>query len=144
MKTILIAAALIGLFLLTACSSNSSVGPGVYPKAVGAADEGSAIQALRTISTAQTQFKATRGVFGSFEDLTQAGMLDQRFAGSAPNLRGYRFTMTANDNEYSVSADPERTENSPTSGIRHFYLDSSENLIHANKEQAASRSDPAL
>jgi len=129
---------------LSACSSNSSEGLGVYPKAVGAADEASAIQALRTISTAQTQLKATRGVYGTFEDLTQAGMLDQRFAGAAPNLKGYRFTMTASESEYAVTADPETTEKQPTTGSRHFYLDSSDNIIHANGGQPASRNDPPL
>lgn len=135
---------LVLVLFLAACSSNSSEGLGVYPKAVGAADEGSAIQALRTISTAQTQMKATRGVYGTFDDLTQAGMLDQRFAGPAPNLKGYRFTMTVTESDYTVSADPETTEKQPTTGSRHFYLDSSENIIHVNVSQPASRSDLAL
>src|SRR5207237_8057266 len=46
--------------LVASCSSSSQQGLGVYPKAVGAADEGFAIQALRTIATAQTQLKVTR------------------------------------------------------------------------------------
>jgi len=129
-----------------ACSSSgtSSGGLGVYPKAVGAADEASAIQALRTISTAQTQLKATNGAYGSFEDLTQAGMLDQRFAGVTPNLRGYQFTMTVTDSDYTVNADPQITEAQPTTGSRHFYLNSSDNAIHVNTGQSASKNDPVL
>ena len=127
----------------SSCSSGSSSGGlGVYPKAVGATDEASAIQALRTIATAQQQLKATRGAYGDFDALTQAGLLDARFAGSAPNLKGYRFTMNVTDSDFSVNADPQTTETQPTTGSRHFYLDSTDNSIHVNAKQAASRNDP--
>jgi hypothetical protein len=136
---------LICAFFLFSCSSgNSSEGLGVYPKAMGAADEGSTIQALRTIATAQGQLKGTRGSYGDFAALVQAGFLDQRFAGNTPNLKGYRFTMTAADSEFSVNADPQTTETQPTTGSRHFYLDSSENAVHANPQQPASKSDPVV
>jgi hypothetical protein len=140
-----LAGLLIGLALLVSCSSgNESEGLRVYPKAMGAADEASAIQALRTIATAEGQLKVTRGSYGDFEALTQAGYLDQRFAGSAPNLRGYRFTISANDAEFSVKADPQTTETQPTTGSRHFYLDGTDNAVHANPTQAASKSDPVV
>src|ERR1700730_8086101 len=135
----------IGLALLAACSSaNKSEGLGVYPKAMGAADEGSAIQALRTIATAEAQMKVTRGSYGDFDALTQAGYLDQRFAGRMPNLKGYRFTITASESDFSVNADPQTTETQPTTGVRHFYLDSSDNAVHANPKQVASKNDPVV
>jgi hypothetical protein len=134
-----------GVLMLASCSSgNSSGGLGVYPKAMGAADEASAIQALRTIATAQQQLKASRGAYGSFDALTQAGMLDARFAGSTPNLKGYRFSMNVTDADFSVNADPQTTETQPTTGVRHFYLDSTENSIHVNTAQPASKTDPVL
>ena len=129
--------------VLAACSSGSE-GLGVYPKAVGAGDEASAIQSLRTIATAQGQLKATRGAYGDFDALTQAGFLDQRFVGKTPNLRGYRFTVSATDSEFTVNADPQTTETQPTTGNRHFYLDSSDNSVHVNARQPASRTDPML
>ncbi len=136
---------LVGALVLASCSSgSSSEGPGVYPKAMGAADEASAIQSLRTIATAQQQLKATQGSYGTFDALTQAGMLDARFAGSAPNLKGYRFTMNVTDSDFSVNADPQTTETQPTTGVRHFYLDSNDNSIHVNVRQTASKNDPAL
>jgi hypothetical protein len=135
---------LIALFLASCSSSKPSEGLGVYPKAVGAADEASAIQALRTIATGEAQLKATSGVYGDFDALTKAGVLDQRFAGSTPNLRGYRFVMNVTDSDFSVNADPQTTETQPTTGGRHFYLDSSDNAIHVNATQPASRSDPVL
>ena len=140
---------LFGLFvcavLFVSCSSrNSSEGLGVYPKAVGAGDEASAIQSLRTIATAQAQLKETRGAYGDFDALTQAGLLDQRFAGKTPNLKGYRFTVSATDSEFTVNADPQTTETQPTTGSRHFYLDSTDNSVHVNAKQPASRNDPTL
>ena len=111
---------------------------------MGAADEGSAIQALRTIATAQTQAKGTRGAYGDFDALVQAGFLDQRFSGSNPNVRGYRFTMTANENAFAVNADPQTTQTSPTTGSRHFYLDSTDDAIHLNSSQPATKQDPLL
>jgi hypothetical protein len=140
-------AAILGILvigaLFTSCSSgNSSGGLGALPKAMGAADEASAIQTLRTIATAEGQLQATRGSYGDFETLTQSGYLDSRFAGPAPNLRGYRFTISATDAEFTVRADPQTTETQPTTGVRHFYLDGTDNAVHANPNQAASKSDP--
>jgi hypothetical protein len=135
---------LICVVFLASCSGNSSEGLGVYPKAMGAADEGFAIQALRTIASAETQMKVTRGSYGDFDALTQAGYLDQRFAGRTPNLKGYRFTITASEADFSVNADPQTTETQPTTGSRHFYLDSSENAVHANPKQSASKNDPVV
>ena len=128
--------------LLAGCS-NPSEGARALPKAVGAADEGSAIQALRTIATAQTQARVTRGAYADFDSLVQAGYLDQRFAGSNPNLRGYRFSMIASENEFVVNADPQAQTGSAT-GSRHFYLDSTENAIHVNSSQPATKQDPLL
>ena len=132
------------MFLASCSSGNSTGGPGVYPKAVGAADETSAIQGLRTIATAQGQLKAASGSYGKFDALVQAGFLDQRFNGDAPNLRGYRFTMKATDSDFTVNADPQITESQPTTGSRHFYLDSSDNAVHVNAGQPASKNDPTL
>lgn len=132
------------IFLASCSSGNSSGGPGVYPKAVGAADETSAIQSLRTIATAQGQLKAARGSYGNFDALVQAGFLDQRFSGDTPNLRGYRFTMKLTDSDFTVNADPQTTQTQPTTGSRHFYLDSSDNAVHVNAGQQASKNDPTL
>ena len=143
-RRILTATALICLTLLTFSCGAKTEGPAVYSKAVGAADEGSAIQALRTIASAQTQAKAMRNSYASFDTLVQLGFLDTRFSGETPNLRGYRFSMTANDSQFVVNADPQVTENSPTTGSRHFYFDSSDNTIHVNTSQPATRQDPPL
>ncbi|HYW71694.1 MAG TPA: hypothetical protein VE961_11705, partial [Pyrinomonadaceae bacterium] len=59
-RTTLLIALAVGLFAGCSTAGNGSEGLGAYPKSMGAADEGSAIQALRTIATAQTQAKAMR------------------------------------------------------------------------------------
>src|ERR1051325_2262022 len=118
---------LLACCLVWSCSSSNTEGLRAYPKAVGAADEGSAIQNLRTIANAQTQAKAMRNSYGDFDTLVQLGFLDRRFAGTNPNLRGYRFTIVANENEFAITADPQTTENVPITGSRHFYMDSSDN-----------------
>jgi len=130
--------------LLSSCSSSGSEGLGTLPKAVGSADEGSAIQTLRTIASAQTQAKAMRNSYENFDTLVQLGFLDQRFAGTNPNIRGYRFSVTASESQFAVTADPQATANAPTTGSRHFYLDSTDNVIHVNASQSATRQDPAL
>jgi len=128
--------------LLAGCS-NSSDGARAYPKAVGETDEASAIQALRNIATAQTQAKTIRGAYADFDALVQAGFLDQRFAGANPILRGYRFAMTASENGFAVNADAS-TQAGPVTGSRHFYMDSTDNAIHVNPSQPATKQDPLL
>ncbi len=132
------------LFLGSCTAGDSSGGAGALPKAVSAVDETSAIQTLRTIATAQAQARATKGSYGDFNTLVQAGFLDQRFASETPILRGYRFRMTAGENDFSVNADPQTSTGQDATGGRHFYLDSTDNAIHANRNQTASKTDPAL
>ena len=132
------------LFLSSCTAGDSSGGAGVYPKAASAVDETSAIQTLRTIATAQAQAKATKGSYGDFNTLVQAGFLDQRFASEVPILRGYRFRMTAGETEFTVNADPQTSAGQDAPGGRHFYLDSTDSTIHANRSQTASKTDPAL
>jgi hypothetical protein len=137
--------AFLGLLLLTSCSGgSSSEGVNALPKSIAAADETYAIQTLRTISSAQTQAKVTRGSYADFAALTQAGLLDERFATSAPVLKGYQFTMKVSESEFSVNADPQAAGTQPNTRSRHLYLDSSDNAIHVNQAGAANKSDPSL
>lgn len=85
-----------------------------------------------------------RNSYGNFDALVQLGFLDERFAGNNPNLRGYRFSITANETEFAVNADPQSSASAPSASGRHFYLDSKDNVIHVNSSQPATRQDPAL
>jgi hypothetical protein len=93
---------------------------------------------------AQTQAKAMRNSYADFDTLVQLGFLDRRFSGTNPNLRGYRFSVVAKPDEFVVTADPEISQTAPTTGSRHFYLDSNDNVIHVNVSQPATRQDPPL
>ena len=131
---------LIVAIVMFGCSGgDSSNRTGSLQKAVDAADETAAIQTLRTIASAQLQAKAVRGSYADFNGLVQGGFLDQRFSGAAPMLRGYRFTISADGDQFSVNADPDP----PLTG-RHLYVDSMDNAIHVNSSAAANRNDPAL
>ena len=134
---------LVLLSLLGALSCGSSEGLNSYTKAVGAADEGSTIQTLRTIASAQGQYRAAHGEYGSFGALNKAGMLDVRFAADSPTLKGYRFTMNASETAFTVKADPEATESQPAIGSRHFLLDAN-GVIRVNATQPAGPGDPPL
>ena len=134
----------LAVLFFASCAGKPQEGLGVYPKAMGAADEGFAIQALRMIATAQAQAKVGRGSYSDFDGLVQSGYLDSRFAGATPNLKGYLFTMTAGENQYSVNADPQTTQTQPTTGVRHFYMDSNDSAIHVNPTQTAQKTDPLL
>jgi hypothetical protein len=135
---------LLACCLLSSCTNEGAEGVRALPKAVNTADETSAIQALRTIGSAQTQAKAMRNSYEDFDTLVQLGFLDRRFSGTNPNLRGYRFSVVAKPDEFVVTADPEASQTAPTTGSRHFYLDSNDNVIHVNSSQPATRQDPAL
>jgi hypothetical protein len=135
---------LLACCFLSSCSSEGSEGVKALPKAVNTVDETTAIQALRTIGSAQTQAKAMRNSYADFDTLVQLGFLDRRFSGTNPNLRGYRFSVVATADEFTVHADPQASETAPTTGSRHFYLDSNDNVIHVNFSQAATRQDPVL
>lgn len=54
------------------------------------------------------------------------------------NMRAETLPVTVSN------ADPQTTATQPTSGVRHFYLDSSDNAVRVNLSQQASRSDPTL
>lgn len=62
-----------------------------------AANEASAVQTLRTISSAQKTYIGTQGTnnsYGSLNQLNAAGMLDQTFTGTTFTKSGYTFTHT--------------------------------------------------
>jgi hypothetical protein len=134
---------LIAFILFTMLGTScGSAGLESYTKAVSAADEGMAIQTMRSIVTAQEIYRATHDEYGSFDALTKAGVLDARFAGEAPNLKGYRFTMSPNATSFTIHVDPEATETQPAVGGRHFFLDSADGLIRSNSTQPAGPGDP--
>jgi prepilin-type N-terminal cleavage/methylation domain-containing protein len=76
-----------------------------------AANEASAIQTLRTISSAENTYLGSQGAnstFGSLNQLSSAGMLDDTFVGTTFTKSGYTFvhTLPATPNAYCAHALP--------------------------------------
>ena len=115
----------------------------------GRMDETAAISTMRSISRAQTAYNLRNsGNYATFEQLVAGGNLDSRFNTSKPKIYGYIFTMntdsgsgSAGESSYSCSADPDPSVNK--SG-RHFYLDSTSDVIHVNPSEPASAKDETL
>ena len=110
-------------------------------KSVERADETSAIAALRNISTAERTFSVTNnGEYATLQQLTDAGLMDSRFAQARP-LRDYILALNVSTGSFSCNADPDPSK--PLQG-RHLYVDSTSGEIHVNPTQPATASDPAL
>jgi hypothetical protein len=133
-----------GLALCFASPSCQSYTGGLQ-KAVAGADETAAIAALHAVAVAQQTYGiANGGEYGTFQQLTDGGLLDARYGTSKP-VKDYVLTMKvipkssdAQEGSYRCNADPANKE----SAGRHFYVDSTSTAIHVNASQPATAEDP--
>ena len=132
------------LITLYGCQKYSS---GLVQSA-GRADEAVVLSNLRSIMLAQNAYNLSNGGYGTFEQLASGGFLDARFKGERPSLSQYSYTMTVTEKSadaatasYSCNADPERTGDRAG---RHYYIDSTSDVIHANPTQPASATDEII
>jgi hypothetical protein len=112
-------------------------------QSVERADETVATTALRAIALAQQSYAVTNeGNYGTFQQLSAGGFLDERFNSDKPALKGYVLTMDVGKGSngwfYTCNADP--AGEGPQG--KHFYMDSKSNALHSNTTQPASASDP--
>jgi prepilin-type N-terminal cleavage/methylation domain-containing protein len=114
-------------------------------------NETAAIQTIKTIKEVQADYSlGHRGEYGNFEQLIKEGALDERFAGDAPVVSGYIFTMkvvpksSGQPATYTVNADPQSAEGISATGKRHFYFDPSLSTARENPEQPATPTDPPI
>jgi prepilin-type N-terminal cleavage/methylation domain-containing protein len=123
------------------------IGAAVYSwkAATRAGNEAATLQNLKTIAAVQIQYYNTHGrTFGSFEQMVKEQMLPNKFVGNPPNADGYVLTLkvtpktATSPTSYTLNADPD----SPNSGSRHFYIDSTDSAIHVNDAQPAGPNDP--
>ena len=87
-----------------------------------AANEASAVQLLRTISSAEVTYVGSQGsnnTFGSLNQLSSAGMLDNTFVGTTFTRSGYTFvhTLPATPNAFCADALPVASNGIKTFGI---------------------------
>jgi type IV pilus assembly protein PilA len=120
------------------------------------ANEATAVQNLRNITTAEVVYSTTYqigfspdlpslGGAGVVIDQTQAALIDQVLAGGTKT--GYVFTYAqltvdafGHVTSYAVNADP-LVQNQ--TGVRHFYADQT-GVLRVNNSAAAGASDPPL
>jgi prepilin-type N-terminal cleavage/methylation domain-containing protein len=129
-----------------------AVGVTGWKAAVRSANEAAAVQTLRTLTQQQMLYYNShqRSSYGTFEEMSKEGLVDNRFAGSSPVIDGYIFTMrvvpktTTTPPGYSINADPQLTEGVGATGRNHFYTDSDKNTIHVNGSQPAAATDPSI
>ena len=119
-----------------------------------AANEGSAISALRAVSHVQQTYQATvgkqnpgvtgYGSYGSSDQLRDAGMLNGPIA--TGTLSGYRFTITALPEApglppaFEATAEPTVFGGFTATGTRSFYINES-GVIYANTTATAPTAD---
>jgi hypothetical protein len=65
-------------------------------------NENAAIANLRTMHTAQTQYRATHGTYGRIPELVAADLLDRRF--ESGTMSGYLFDITLTATGYKATA----------------------------------------
>ena len=129
-----------------------AVGVTGWKAAVRSANEAAAVQSLRTLTQQQMLFynSRQRTAYGTFDELVKEGVVDNKFAGTAPVVDGYIFTMrvvpktTSTPPSYSINADPQVKDGVGATGRNHFYVDSDKNTIHVNIAQPAAATDPSI
>lgn len=120
------------------------------------ANEASAVQSLRNISTAEIVYSTTYGIDfsdnlaklsgnGIVIDQNNAGLVDESLAGGRKSGYVFTFIVLSTDpqghaSSYSTSADPQVAG---SSGQRHFYTDQT-CVIRSNDSIPAGPSDPPL
>ena len=141
---LMIVIAIIGLLI-----GVGSYGWGVM---VRAGNENAAQQSLNRIRTMQVQYAGKhQGKFATFDELIQAGQLDERYAGENPVINGYVYAMkvdppsSTQPAKFSVNADPQVSEGVSRTGDRHFYTDSALGTIkYTDENRQAKAEDPAI
>jgi type II secretory pathway pseudopilin PulG len=133
-------AAVVGLVLIGILAGAAVSG---WRAATRAGNEAATIQNLKTIAAVETQYFNTHNrTFGTFDQLVREQMLSSRFAGNPVVADDYVLILNVGagraNPSYVVTADPQ----SDSSGRRHFYLDSTAEIIRSNADRHASADDP--
>lgn len=115
-------------------------------------NETTAAQSITQLRTFQTQYASkNKGKFANFDTLISSVGLDEKFAGEAPVVNGYIFTMNVTEasgsqpSSYTISADPQVAEGVSATGNRHFYTDSALSTIkYTDENRPATGEDPSI
>jgi prepilin-type N-terminal cleavage/methylation domain-containing protein len=129
---LMIVIAIIGLLI--------GVGTLAWQAVIRSGNETTAAASIDNIRKFQAQYASrNHGAFATFDELIRTVDLDRKFAGEAPVVNGYVFTMTvtppspSSPARFEVWADPQSTGATGT-GTRHFYTSSSLSSIKGTDE----------
>ena len=139
----MIVMAIIGLLI--------GIGSIAWSAVIRAGNETSAAATLDRLRTYQAQYAGrNRGNFATFDKLVAAGGLDAQFAGDAPLVNGYTFTMEITDQSpsnpaaYKIWAEPQVATGVTATGTRFFFTSSSISSIKAKDGQRATETDNSI
>ncbi len=140
---LMIVIAIIGLLI--------GVGSLAWGAMIRSGNETAAIQVLERMRTYQAQFASSnRGRFGNFDQLIAKGVLDAQYAGDAPVVNGYIFTLeivepsSSAPASYKVWADPQVPTGITATGNRFFFTSSAVGNIKAKEGEKATETDPSI
>jgi prepilin-type N-terminal cleavage/methylation domain-containing protein len=129
-----------------------AVGIPAYQAIQRSSNETAAIGYLRNIAVTQRlYYKQKNGnAYGTFDQLITEVNLDKRFAGDAPVVSGYVYTMKITPKAsgqppfYTINADPQQAEGLGATGRNHYYLDANSDTLKVNDQQPAGPDDQPL
>lgn len=121
------------------------IGIPAYQAITRSGNEAAAIKTLQTLAVDQRLYnKQHQGnAYGTFDQLISDVDLDKRFAGDAPVVSGYVFTMKltpkANGQPafYSINADPQKSDGLGATGKNHYYIDATSDTVKYDDSQPA-------
>jgi prepilin-type N-terminal cleavage/methylation domain-containing protein len=129
-----------------------AVGIPAYQAITRAGNEAAAIKTLQNLAVDQRLYiKQKNGsAYGTFDQLITEVNLDKRFAGDAPVVSGYIYTMKVTPKAsgqppfYTINADPQNAEGLGATGRNHYYVDANSDTIKVNDAQPAGPDDAPL
>ena len=140
---LMIVIAIIGLLI--------GVGSIAWGAMIKSGNETAAAQMVDRLRTYQAQFASqNKGRFATFDELVARGTLDQQFAGTAPVVNGYTFTMELTESSgstpasYKIYAEPQVPTGITATGNRFFYTSSALGTIKAREGQRATDEDQSI
>ncbi|HJQ69644.1 MAG TPA: prepilin-type N-terminal cleavage/methylation domain-containing protein [Blastocatellia bacterium] len=103
------------------------------------ANAGSAIQSLRTITTAEYLYEKKFKRYGTLAQLAPEGTIDSHIGTGLKSAYSFTLTLTSSDRHFSVSASP---LDDPTR-LTHYFVDDS-GVIRYNEGAPATVASPAI
>ncbi len=140
---LMIVIAIIGLLI--------GVGSIAWGAMIRSGNETAATQMLDRMRMFQAQYASrNRGRFATFDQLIGAGVLDAAYAGDAPVVNGYIYSIEIVDPSssapasYKIWAEPQSPTGIAATGTRYFYTSSSLSSIKTSDTGRATEEDPSI